>query len=132
MILTDKQAREFVKWHRKMYGDTSKETWTWEIAVVYSDDPEKTEEEHKQMWMDKIKELLWKNANKKYTHRGWRTETYAEVQFNSLWLYCSPYFKSNKDRNAINSNTITWQETIWELWQWEWEECKTESIESST
>lgn len=117
MLLTDKQAMEFVKRHRSLYWDTSKATWTWKLAVVYSDDPVKTEKEHKKMWEEKIKELMWKNAKKKYKHRGWATETYAEVQLNSLWLYCSPIFKSNKEKqNDVNTNTVTWQEVLWELW----------------
>jgi hypothetical protein len=59
------------------------------------------------MWLEEIKKLMWSNANKKYTHRGGRTETYAEVQFNSLWLYNWPIFKSNEEKNEVNWNSAT-------------------------
>lgn len=98
MLLNDKQMEEFVKRHREMYGDTSKETGTGKIATVYSDNPEDTEELHRQMWLDKITELLWKNANKKYTHRWGRIEPFASAACSSLWLYCWPTFKHNNEK----------------------------------
>lgn len=115
--MNDKKTMEFVQWHREMYGDTSKETWTWEIAVVYSENPEQTEKEHMELWKKKIGELMWRDWKKKYTHRGWRTETYADAQFSSLWLYCGPIFKNIKEKeNDVNKDTATWQEKLWELW----------------
>lgn len=103
MLLTDKQAEKYVEWFKKTYKNDApiEEDWRMGIPVIYSEDPEKTEQEHKEMWLKEIRKLMWKNADKKYTHRGGNTETYAEAQFNSLWLYHGPYFKHiNEKENA--------------------------------
>ena len=103
MLLTDKQVEEYIEWFKETYKDYApiEENWRMGIPVIYSEDPEKTEQEHREMWLKEIRKLMWKNANKKYTHRGGITETYAEAQFNSLWLYNWPYFKHiNEKENA--------------------------------
>ena len=104
MLLTDKQAREWADWFTEKYEPYCTRTLDGrlDIPIIYSDNPEQTEKEHADMWLEEIKKLMWRNANKKYTHRGWRTETYAEAQFNSLWLYIGPIFKSNKEKDETN------------------------------
>ena len=101
MLLTDKQAGEWARWFTEKYEPYCTRTpdGRLDIPIIYSDNPEQTEKEHADMWLEEIKKLMWRNANKKYTHRGWRTETYAEAQFNSLWLYNWPIFKSNKEKD---------------------------------
>lgn len=93
-----------------------------DIPIIYSENPDETERQHAEMRLNKIKELMWRNANKKYTHRGGRTETYAEAQFNSLWLYNGPIFKHINEKTNAQHNTTTWQENIWNLHWWVWEE----------
>jgi hypothetical protein len=51
----------------------------------------------------RLKKLMWKrNYNMPYIHRGWRKDTLWEAQFQALWLYNWPIFKSNKDRYKWN------------------------------
>ena len=96
MLLTEKQTDQWIKWFIENYKDYCEvlPDGRLGIPVIYSEDPEKTEKEHADKWLVKIKELMWKNWKRKYTHRGWLTETYAEAQFRSLWLYNGPIFKS--------------------------------------
>ena len=110
MLLTDKQTAEWIDWFMATYKDdcTVRPDGRLDIPIIYSDNPEETEKQHAEMWLNKIKELMWRNANKKYTHRGGRTETYAEAQFNSLWLYNGPIFKHISEKNNAQQNTITW------------------------
>lgn len=100
MLLTDKQTEKWVEWFKETYENYCEkdENWRLWIPTIYSDNPEETEKEHMEMWKNKIKELMWRNANKKYTHRWGRTESFADAQFNSLWLYCWPYFKHNDEK----------------------------------
>ncbi len=86
MLLTDKQVEQFIEWYREFYWDTSAETWTWKLPKICKEH----EELHKQLWKDKIDKLLWKNKNKKYTHKWWREEEYRDVVFNWLWLQFWP------------------------------------------
>lgn len=110
MLLTDKQTRERADWFIEKYEPYCTRTTDGrlDIPIIYSDNPEQTEKEHADMWLEEIKKLMWSDANKKYTHRGWRTETYAEAQFNSLWLYNWPIFKSNKEKDETHRNSATW------------------------
>lgn len=123
MLLTDEQAKKFVDWFMEKYKDdcTTKPDGRKDIPIVYSENPKETEKQHAEMWLNKIRELMWKNADKKYTHRGGRTETYAEAQFSSLWLYCWPIFKHINEKDA-QQNTASWQEDLWNIHWWEWEE----------
>ena len=115
MLLTDKQTEKWVEWFKETYGKYCEkdENWRLWIPTIYSDNPEETEKEHMEMWKNKIKELMWRNANKKYTHRGGRTESYADAQFNSLWLYNWPYFKHN-DEKAARCIEI-WKDSEWNI-----------------
>lgn len=117
MLLTDKQVDEYVKWFRKNYWEYCEidDDGRLSIPIIYCDNPEEEEKKHRAIWLEEIKKLMWKNANKKYIHKGWREESYAEAQFNALWLYHWPYFKSNSERDAQHNNT-TWQEDIWDIW----------------
>lgn len=103
MLLTDKQIEEYIKWFKENYWQycpIEKDGRLW-VPIIYCDDPEKEEERHKQIWLEEIKKLMGKNANKKYVHRGWIEETYAEAQANALFLYHGPYFKHiNEKENA--------------------------------
>ena len=131
MLMTEKQTDERLKWFTESYEQYCpklEDGKLW-IPTIYSDNPEETEEKHKQIWLEEIKNIMWKDANKKYTHRWGRTETYAEAQFNSLWLYIWPYFKHISEKEDVKDN-ITWQEDIWNLWQsWRMEH-EGETIES--
>lgn len=87
MMLNEKQSLKFVEWYKNLYGDTSKETWTWEIPRLH----ESLQKEHIEMRRDFIKELLWpRNCKKIYTHRGWRKETWLMLTFNSLYFNYGP------------------------------------------
>lgn len=101
MLLTDKQVGEWIGWFTEKYEPYCTRTpdGRLDIPIIYSEDPEQTEREHADMWLEEIKKLMWRDANKEYTHRGWRTETYAKVQFNSLWLYNGPIFKHISEKN---------------------------------
>lgn len=122
MLLTDRQVDRWIEWFTKNYEQYCARTpdGRLDIPVVYCDNPEEEEKKHAKLWLDEIKKLMWSNANKKYRHRGGRTETYAEAQFNSLWLYNWPIFKSNSEKDAQHNNT-TRQENLWDVHEWEWE-----------
>lgn len=107
MLLTDKQVDEWVGWFTEKYEPYCARTpdGRLDIPIIYSEDPEQTEKEHADMWLEEIKKLMWRNANKKYTHRGWRTETYAEAQFHSLWLYNGPIFKHISEKDETENWT---------------------------
>lgn len=95
MLLTDKQVEQWVEWFKETYKNDAPieaDGRMW-IPIIYSDNPEQTEEEHKEMRKNKLRELMKKNYDKKYIHRGWREDTYWNAQFNSIWLYNGPIFK---------------------------------------
>lgn len=110
MLMNERQTELRIRWFVEMYRDycTVEEDWRLSIPIIYSEDPEKTEKEHREMWMKEIKHLMWRKANSLYTHRGWRTETYAEAQFNALRLYNWPIFKSitNKECSTKHYSPI--------------------------
>ena len=114
MLLNEKQTDKWIKWFIKNYKDYCEvlpDGRLW-IPIIYSEDPEETEKEHKEKRMKEIKHLMWRKANSLYTHRGWRTETYAEVQFNALWLYNWPIFKSTKERKCLTKHSFQIKELM--------------------
>lgn len=103
MLLTDRQLEKYIAWFKENYWQyCENENGRLWIPVIYCDNPREEEEKHRQIWLEEIKKLMWKNADKTYVHRWGREESYAEAQFNSLWLYHSPIFKSNEEKDAIN------------------------------
>lgn len=120
MLLTDRQTDEWVRWFIKKYEPHCTRTTDGRLSIpiIYSEDPEKTEKEHADMWLKEIKKLMWRNANKEYTHRGWRTETYAQCQFSALWLYNWPIFKHISEKeDATNKNSAPRQKVLWNLFR---------------
>lgn len=95
MLLTEEQSIKFVERFKENYSqycpiDEDGKLW---IAIIYCENPKAEEEIHRQMWLEEIKKIMWKDSNKKYTHKWWRTESFAEAQCAALRLYCGPTFK---------------------------------------
>lgn len=128
MLLTDKQLSSWMDWFIEKYEPHCCRTLDWrlDIPIIYSEDPNKTETEHAEMWRNKLRELMWKSYDKGYVHRGWRKDTLWEAQFQSLRLYNWPIFKSIKEKeNETNKHWTTWLKEIWDIQWWEWEEQET-------
>lgn len=104
MLLTDKQIEKWIERFEETYkNDASiEEDWRMGIPVIYSDNPEETEKEHMEMWKEELRKLMWEYYDAPYVHRWWRKDTLWNVQFWMLWLYNSPYFKSNEEKNGWN------------------------------
>ena len=78
---SDSDTQDFVMWYRSLYGDTSKETWTWELPTIT-----KAEERlHKRIWKRKIRFSLWNRAYRLYVHKGWRRGNYLEKIYSELY-----------------------------------------------
>ena len=105
MILSEKQQIKFIDWYKSIYGDTSKETWTWKLPEI----PDEKQEEHIKMWKEFLKQLLWKDCNKKYTHRWGKTEDYLHLCFNNLYFNYWPVY-INKDWSI--SDRIVWIDDV--------------------
>lgn len=60
MLLTDKQTAEWIDWFMATYKDdcTVRPDGRLDIPIIYSDNPEETEKQHAEMWLNKIKELM--------------------------------------------------------------------------
>ena len=60
MLLTEKQTDQWIKWFIENYKDYCEvlPDGRLGIPVIYSEDPEKTEKEHADKWLAKIKELM--------------------------------------------------------------------------
>ena len=60
MLLTDEQTKKWIDWFMDMYKDdcTVRPDGRLDIPIIYSDNPEETEKQHHQMWLDKIRELM--------------------------------------------------------------------------
>lgn len=125
MLLTDNQINKWIEWFMETYKDSCAVTpeWKMDIPIIYSEDPDKTEEEHAEMWRNELRKLMGESYDKGYVHRGWRKDTLWEAQFQALWLYNWPIFKSITEKeNETNTNWTTWLKKIWDLQWWEWEE----------
>lgn len=95
MLLTEKQSTKFVERFKENYSQycSIDEDGKLGLAIIYCENPKEEEESHRQRWLEEIKKIMWKNSNKKYTHRWGRTESFAEAQCAALRLYCGPTFK---------------------------------------
>lgn len=95
MLLTEKQTEQYIERFKKNYSQYCpiEKDGRLGIATIYCENPEEEEEKHKQKWLEEIKKLMWKNANKTYVHRGGRKESYAEAQLAALRLYHWPTFR---------------------------------------
>lgn len=60
MLLTDKQLDEWVTWFIETYKPycTTEPDGRLSIPTIYSDNPEETEREHADMWLEEIKKLM--------------------------------------------------------------------------
>ena len=60
MILTDKQLDKWIKWFMETYEKdcTKDENGKWSIPIIYSENPWKTELEHREMRRKKLKKLM--------------------------------------------------------------------------
>ena len=60
MLLTDKQAKEWIDWFMGMYKDdcTVRLDGKLDIPIIYSENPDETVKQHAEMWLNKIKELM--------------------------------------------------------------------------
>lgn len=110
MLLTEKQTDKRIEWFIKTYKDDCAVTpeGKLDIPIIYSEDPDKTEEEHAEMWRKKLRELMWRKYNNRYVHKGWREDTLWEAQFQALRLYNWPIFKSIKEKDETNWDSIAW------------------------
>ena len=128
MLLNDRQINEWINWFMEIYKNDCAVTseWKMDIPIIYSEDPNKTEEEHIKMWRGKLKELMWKKYNQEYIHRGWRKDTLWEAQFNALRLFNGPIFKSITEKeNETNGHWTTWLKEVWNVQWWKWEKQET-------
>ena len=92
-MLTDKQIQQFVERYKSIYGDTSKDTWTWEIPHIRAED----EEEHRRMWKEKLTEIIWpRNSKKVYKVRAYWPQTILDRVFSELWLCFWPVVDGKK------------------------------------
>lgn len=120
MLLTEKQTDKRIEWFIKTYKDDCAVTLDGklDIPIIYSEDPDKTELEHAEMWRKELKKLMWRSYNQEYIHRGWRKDTLWEAQFQALRLYNWPIFKHITEKeNATNKHSTSRQKVLWNLFR---------------
>ena len=82
----EKKEEKFVKFYKKLYGDTSKE-----LPTISKED----EEKHKELWKKELTKILWwkKNANLCYKVRPYWEQSWLDYVFGWLWLCYWPKVK---------------------------------------
>lgn len=101
MELPYKESKAFMDWYMEMYGPMLKmgENWKYELPIIYSDDPQKTSEEHHTIWAEALTKILGPRKSKRiYKDRWSYKQTWLNYVLGWLWLGYSPVFKSNKER----------------------------------
>ena len=106
---TEKMGEEFREWYMKKYRKFCelKDDWKLTLPVIYSDNPGETEKEHYEEWWRYLTKLLWPRRSKRiYKDRGTYKQTWLDHTLWWLWLGYAPIFKSNKEKDETNWNTV--------------------------
>ena len=102
---------EFIQWYMQKYWTLceKRDDGKLDLPIIYSDNPKETQEKHYEERKKYLIMLIWPRRSKRiYKDRWSYKQTRLDYVLSWLWLGYSPIFKSNKEKNETNWNSVAW------------------------